>query len=178
LTDLSWATERALHRAVVIVERSNPVVTSLGEALAKGMRAEGVATDLLFAEDADAELPGEYDLFAIGTPTEFLTAAPSARHLLARLKAREVENRWGFAFDTRLPHHPGHAARNLESHLRSLGLRIALAAETALLMPAEPHGEDTAAPKGATLEPTTVSAFEELGHKLVRSVRHELAEEW
>jgi hypothetical protein len=157
---------------VIVVDPADPALRPRADAMARGMRAEGIDADVVLVDDAGAVLPGEYDLLVLGTANHHLSMTPAIHRLLAGLPKRGLEDRYGFAFDERPPYRPGHAASTVEGYLRRIGLRIAqphVTAPRASLAPA------STPVSGATVE--TDPWFEQ-GRQLVRAIRHEDAEDW
>lgn len=179
--DLSWAEERPLRKAVVIYDSPHGETQRLAEALADGIRAGGIPTDVMTAGAAkDASLDA-YDLIAIGSPNAWLSASPAVHELLEKFPSAGLKGRYGFAFDTRTKGHPDGAAPEIVRKMRRVGLNVVVP-PVSVPMVRHPAG---AAPSGAAaagpsfdLPAAGPDEFRELGTSLVRSIHHETAQIW
>jgi len=96
----------------------------IAEAIARGLRsAPGLAVDCRPIEEVDPESLLGYELLAIGAPTEIFSAPRAMKEFLAKLPARALAGRRGFAFDTRLEGRlKGSAGRFIDRQLDRLGV--------------------------------------------------------
>ncbi|MFI5417982.1 MAG: flavodoxin domain-containing protein [Candidatus Lutacidiplasmatales archaeon] len=181
MPDLKWAEERPLRRAAVIFDTRYGQTQKVAEAIARGIRAQQVSADVLKAEDVDLKSLTGYDLLAVGSPTERLTVSPAIRQLLGRMKGLGLAGRYGFAFETRAPHHVGVAGRHIESTLEQLGLRMRLPFRSATVI--EPKGaprprSPSSETEGHPLDPAEEQELETIGTELVQVIRGESLEQW
>jgi flavorubredoxin len=176
--DLSWADDAPLRSAVVVYESRFGKTRQVAEALARGVRREGVLADVLPVSEAEQRPIDGYDLLIVGSPSNHLAASPGMRSFLETLKRMpRLKGRYGFAFDTRVRHRSGGAGRQIESALVRLGLRIPGPRAHALVDP--PSHLTTGTEAGPSdseefhLEAGTEDRFEALGARLVRTIRGE-----
>ena len=177
--DLSWADDRPLRTAAVVYESRFGKTRRLAEALARGIRREGVPTDVLSVAEAEQRPVDGYDLLALGCPSSHLTAPSAMRTFLETLtRMPRLKGHYGFAFETHVRRHPGGAARHIESILSKAGVRlVGRHALGVVEAPGRHHpeprpGEDS---EEFRLGTGTETRFEALGAELVQSIRGERA---
>jgi flavorubredoxin len=176
--DLSWADDQPLRNALIIYETHFGRTLEVAEHLAVGFRKEGVKTDLLPIAEAHHRPVDQYDMLVLGCPTEHLGMTPAMHHLLKELKkVPKLRGHYGFAFDTRLRHHPNGAARHIESQLFDLGLKVPSPPASAIVENSPvPAGTPPAGSSDSAqfhLEKGTDERFEAFGSQLIRSIRGE-----
>ena len=89
------------------------------------LKQVGIQTDCVNAKETSLESLKEFDLIAVGAPTEKITASKSIKEFLEKLKSIDLSGKCGFAFDTRLPFPlSGSAAKYIEKELKHMGLLI------------------------------------------------------
>jgi flavorubredoxin len=176
--DLTWADDQPLRNALIIYESHYGRTREVAEHLAVGFRKEGVTTDLLPIAEAHNRPIDTYDLIVLGCPTQHLGMTPAMHELLKELKGLPtLKGHYGFAFDTRVRHHPKGAARHIESTMFDLGLRVPSPPASAIVE--VPHAATANVPADAAdsaayhLEKGTDERFESFGSQLIRSIRGE-----
>ena len=176
--DLTWADDQPIRNALILYETHYGRTREVAEHLAVGFRKEGVKTDLLPIAQAHDRSIDAYDLLVLGCPTVHLGMTPAMHRLLKDLKAvPKLKGHYGFAFDTRLRHHPDGAARHIQSQLFDLGLRVPSPPASAIVE--APAGEPSPSAAGSAdapefhLEAGTNERFEAFGSQLIRAMRGE-----
>lgn len=174
--DLSWADDRPLQTAVVIFDSHYGKTRAVAEALARGIRSEGVATEVVSIAEAGQRAVDTFDLLAIGSPAHLLTSSRAVHRFLRGLRRiPRIAGRYGYAFETRLRHHPAGAGHQIEAALVNAGLRVVRTYDTAVI---ETSGTATAPAAAAdgdgfSLEREAVARFEAIGSELVQEIRGE-----
>lgn len=114
-----------MRKALVIYDSKFGNTEKIAVALSEGMRKEGLAVDCLKVGNVDPKRLGEYDILAIGAPTQILGISKPMKDLLERLEGANLQNKKAFAFDTRLrSRFGGSAAKGIEKKLKKLGMTI------------------------------------------------------
>jgi len=178
--DLAWSVEMPLRTAVVVYDTTYGKTRLVAERLAEGFRREGVATDVLSVTEARQRAIDGYDLLALGAPAHHLSPSEAMRSFLRSLERMpKLREHYGYAFETRLAHHPGGAGRWIEGELTRLHLRLPRPHDAAVVVP--PHGAGapgTPDDGEYRLEAGAEGRFEEIGAFLVRKIRGELGDQF
>jgi flavorubredoxin len=74
----------------------------VAEALSRGIQKHGVEVRCLNIKDADIDKLGQYELIAVGSPKQYLTASKPMKVFLSQLEGRSFAGKYGFALDTGL----------------------------------------------------------------------------
>jgi flavodoxin len=151
-------------RAAVIYDSRYGNTEKIARSLEIGLRLAGFETVCTNAKETSSESLKEYDLIAVGAPTEKITASESIKEFLDRLKtdAPDLNGKAGFAFDTKLPYPlTGSAAKYIEKQLNKLGLSIIVSRESALVFYPK-GGKD----KDVRLKEGEEKRFEDLGRQV------------
>ena len=154
---------------VVIYDSKFGNTERIARSLAGGLRMAGVETACVNTNDVHTESLRDYDLIAIGAPTQMFTASKPMKDFLVKLtELEELQGKFAFAFDTKLPSRlSGSASKYIEKKLRDLGMTIIAPRRSAIV-------DKTEGP----LEGGEVESFERLGYdigtSLARDVRNVL----
>ncbi|MGI0132619.1 MAG: hypothetical protein ACREDK_05960 [Thermoplasmata archaeon] len=179
--DLSWAEDRPLRRAAVVYDTQFEETHAVAEALARGIRRQNVATDVFTVAEAERAPLDAYSLLALGSPTELLSCTRGMRVFLSHLGRRNLKGRYGFAFDTKIRHHPGRAAEHIHATLEHFGFRMRVEPASAFVTVVEsPGGHPSPAHEhpAHALETGMEDAFEKAGADLVQKIRGETEDVW
>ena len=107
----------------------------VAKAFEAGLKRAGVQTFVVNAKEVNPQTIQEYDLIAVGAPTEKFTASESIKEFLARLEGMHFSGKFGFAFDTRFSTRlAGSAAKYIEKKQSKLGLEIILERASAIVV--------------------------------------------
>ena len=183
------------HRVLVAFSSRFGNTERIAQALSRGLRrAGGAEVDCRSIDGLSAREILPYDLFALGGPTEIMSASAPMKEFLGRLAPDRLRGRRAFAFDTRLEGRlSGSAGRYIERHLEGLGMEIVRPHASALVRgmtkperlrygsegaPAwvkkldRPAESPTGSPPGPLdlLLPGGEAAFEEIGAELARAL--------
>ena len=117
--------ERGLRKVVVIYDTKFGNTEKIARALSEGMKRGGLVVDCLKIDDVDPGKLGEYDMLAVGAPTQAFRISAPMKEFLRKLENADLRGKKGFAFDTRLKSRfAGSAANGIEKKLKELGLTI------------------------------------------------------
>ena len=112
-------------RGMVIFDSRYGNTEKIAKSFEAGLKQAGVETVCINAKEASLESLKEYDLIAVGAPTEKITASKSIKEFLEKLGNINLSGKFGFAFDTRLPFPlSGSGAKFIEKELKNSGLEI------------------------------------------------------
>ncbi len=124
----------------------------------KGLKQAGVEIVCTNAREASLESLKEYDLIAVGAPTERITASKSIKEFFENVKNIDLSGKLGFARDTRLPFPLyGSGAKFIESELKNSGLEIIMPRASPIVVS---HKEEEG---GIKLKEGEEKKFEQIG---------------
>ncbi len=106
----------------------------IARSLTSGLDKAGMKTTCLSTTSVQPDSLRNFDLIAIGAPTQAFSAARPMKEFIERLRQVEgLSGKYFFAFDTKLPSHfSGSAAKYIESQLERMGLRVAFPRSSAI----------------------------------------------
>lgn len=112
-------------KAIVLFDTLFGNTERIANSLARGMQDAGVEAKCVSIKMASTETLSEYDLIAIGAPTQYITASKPMKEFLDQLREIDLKGKWGFAFDTKLDSiMAGSAAKFIEKKLKACGVDI------------------------------------------------------
>lgn len=112
-------------KAIILFDTLFGNTERIASCLARGLQEAGVQAESVNIKAARIDRLAEYDLLALGAPTQYFTASKPLKEFLERLKGLDLKGRRGFAFDTKLESRlSGSAAKFIEKKLQELGLDI------------------------------------------------------
>ncbi|HEY6756774.1 MAG TPA: flavodoxin domain-containing protein [Nitrososphaera sp.] len=112
-------------KAIVLFDTIFGNTERIANSLAKGMQEAGIAVECSNIKMARLEKLPEYDLLAMGAPTQYITSSRPMKDFLDRLKGLDLKGKYGFAFDTKLDNFmAGSAAKFIEKKLKAYGVDI------------------------------------------------------
>ncbi len=121
-------------RAIVIFDSRYGNTERIARSLESGLKQAGIDATCSNTREITPESLNEYDLIAIGAPTEKITASKSIKEFLEKLSTTSLSGKLGFAFDTKLPFPlSGSAAKYIEKKLEHIGLQMILPHSSAIV---------------------------------------------
>ena len=121
-------------RGIVIFDTRFGNTEKIANALERGLASVGIETRCINSKQVNAELLKEYDIVAVGAPTERFSASKPIKEFLENLRAVDLRGKWGFAFDTKLGSVlSGSAAGRIEKDLKKIGLELIAPRESAIV---------------------------------------------
>lgn len=130
-------------------------------ALAQGLEIAGAEVELMKSSNVDLRKLKDYDLLAIGAPTQGFGIYKPMKEFLERLKNEKgLKSKKAFAFDTKLKSWwAGSAAKGIEQRLNDLGLTIVKPRTSAVVKGSEGPLEEGAEEK-----------FKQIGAELAKAL--------
>ncbi|MCL5067364.1 MAG: flavodoxin family protein [Thaumarchaeota archaeon] len=123
------------RRGIVIFDSRYGNTEKIARSLEAGLNQAGVETICVREKEVKLESLKQYDLIAVGAPTEKITASKTIKEFLGKLKNVNLSGRFGFAFDTRFGFPlSGSAARFIEKELKRTGLVMVVPRSSALVV--------------------------------------------
>jgi len=124
-------------RAIVVFYSRYGNMAKIARSFETGLRTGGIATSLVEVSEVTLESLKDYDLLAVGGPTEIMTAPKPIKEFLSKLEHREeLRGKFGFAFDIKLGiPMTGSAAKFIQNKLKDSGLDIVTEKASALVIP-------------------------------------------
>lgn len=148
-------------RAIVVFDTRYGNTEKIARSLEAGLKKAGVKSDCVNAKQASLSLFKEYDLIALGAPTEWLTASKAMKEFLEKLWSTDFSKSYAFAFDTKLARPmSGSAAKFIEKELKRHGIRIIADRESATVF------LENRSTTGASLKEGEEKRFEDIGRQL------------
>jgi len=121
----SLGMEQNLRKAIVMYDSKFGNTEKIAEALSEGMRKEGLNVDCLRIDKVDPSRLVEYEILAIGAPTQMFGISIPMKEFLKKLENVNLRNKKAFVFDTRLKSRfAGSAAKGIEKQLKKLQMTI------------------------------------------------------
>ena len=145
------------EHAIVIFDSKFGNTEQVAKSLAGGLERAGVNVDCLNMRDVKVASLKDYNLIAVGAPTQAFTASKPMKDFLHELESiQTLKGKRGFAFDTKFANRlSGSASKYIEAKLSKLGLEIVRQRQSAIVKKSEgPLDED---------EP---EAFERIGYEI------------
>jgi flavodoxin len=149
-------------KAIVLFDTLFGNTERIAGSLARGLQEAGVQAEPVNIKAARIDRLAEYDLIALGAPTQYFTASKPLKEFMERLDGLDLKGKRGFAFDTKLESRlSGSAAKFIEKKLQERGLDII-----------RPHGSAiVAGQKGAKIEEVVLKEgmekqFEQIGKEV------------
>jgi flavodoxin len=128
------STSKSTKRAIVIFDSRYGNTEKIARSFEEGLKRSGIATVCINSNEVSRESLKEYDLIAVGAPTEWLMASKPMKRFLENLKGVDLSGKFGFAFDTKLGRRlSGSAAKSIEKELKNLGLNLIAQHESAIV---------------------------------------------
>ena len=127
------------ERAIVIFDSKFGNTGKIAKSLAGGLERAGLRVDLLNMRDVKVEMLEDYDLIAVGAPTQAFTASKPMKDFLGKLEDTEtLKGKQGFAFDTKFASRlSGSASKYIEGKLSNLGMEIVRPRQSAIVKKSE-----------------------------------------
>ena len=147
------------QRGIVIFDSRYGNTEKIADALATGLRQSGIEIACINAKEiTNIELLKEYNLIAVGAPTENHTASEPIKQFL-NSESLDLSGKSGLAFDTRydFPIGTGSSAKFIEKKLKEFGLNIIFERSSAKVV------EQKEKPGGVTLKGGEEKRFEGIG---------------
>jgi flavorubredoxin len=114
-----------LRKAIVIYDSKYGNTEKIAEALSEGMKKEGIDVDCLRIDKVVLNKLAEYDILAIGAPTQGFGISKPMKEFLKKLENLNLRDKKAFAFDTKLKSRfAGSAAKGIEKQLKKLNMTI------------------------------------------------------
>jgi len=147
---------------LVIFESKFGNTERVAKSLAGGLVRAGVETICVKAGDVNLESLPEFDLIAIGGPTQMFTASKPMKDFLLKLESVQgLKGRFGFAFDTKFGSRlAGSAAKYIEKRLEELGMLVVRPRQSAIVLKTE-----------GPLEEGEMESFERIGFEIGNGLR-------
>jgi flavorubredoxin len=107
----------------------------IANSLARGLQDVGVDAECVSINNARVDKLSDYDLLALGAPTQYITASKPMKEFLDQLKDLDLKGKYGFAFDTKLDSIlAGSAAKFIEKKLKASGVNIVRPRSSAIVI--------------------------------------------
>jgi len=114
-----------LKKAIVMYDSKFGNTEKIAKALSEGMKKEDLDVDCLRIDNVDPGKLAEYEILAIGAPTQMFGISKPMKEFLEKLENVNLRNKKAFAFDTRLKSRfAGSAAKGIEKQLKKLQMTI------------------------------------------------------
>ena len=114
-----------MKKAIVLFDTKFGNTERIAKALALGIEKQGIDVDCVNVENVQIDKLSEYDLIAIGGPTNGFGMSEPTKRFIKKLESLNLRNKSAFAFDTKTgSRFWGSAAKGIEKRLKKLGLNV------------------------------------------------------
>jgi flavorubredoxin len=114
-----------MRKAIVVYDSKFGNTEKVAKALGWGMRRNGFSVDCAKIDSVDPTKLADYDLLAIGAPTQAFSISEPMKDFLKKLEKVNLQGKDGFAFDTKLENPlSGSAAKGIEKKLKEFQVTI------------------------------------------------------
>jgi len=143
--------------------------------IAEGLKQSQIEVACFRTTEVDLDKLRNYDLVAVGGPTEIHRASAPMRDFLSKLEHVDLKGKYGFAFDTKLNSWwAGDASNAIEHTLKSAGAQILMPRSSAFVIrPPKEELKLTGAETGETREERKMRKSEEKEIKRASAVLEE-----
>ena len=127
------------ERAIVIFDSKFGNTGQIAKSFAGGLQRAGFNVDCLNLRDVTIGTLVDYDLIAVGAPTQALTASKPMKDFLRKLEGIEaLKGKRGFAFDTKFDSRfSGSASKYIEGRMSELGMEVVRPRQSAIVKKSE-----------------------------------------
>ncbi|MBO0888201.1 flavodoxin domain-containing protein [Candidatus Bathyarchaeota archaeon] len=130
--------ESVSERAIVIFDSKFGNTGEIASSFSSGLNRAGLDVDCFNMRDVDVRTLGDYDLIAVGAPTQAFTASKPMKDFLDKLDGNAMKGKRAFAFDTKFESRlSGSASKYIEKRLSELGMQIVRHRESAIVKKSE-----------------------------------------
>jgi flavodoxin len=146
---------------IVIYDSRYGNTKKIAESIERGLLRSGIESACVDTKEAKPDSLKNYDLIAVGAPTEMFTASKPMKEFLDALKVIDLSGKYGFAFETKIGRAlTGSAAKHIEKKLSKRGVQLIAPRESAIVF------GTSSSMDSMTLKAGEEARFEELGFKL------------
>lgn len=148
-----------MKKAMVVYDSKFGNTEKVAKALASGIKSGGVEVDCVRVEAVTLDKLADYDLLAVGGPTQAFGISGPVKTFLQKLEGLDLKGKKAFAFDTKMKSRlAGSAADGIEKRLTRLGMSIA-----------KPHLSAIVKGREGPLEEGTENTFRQIGAEIAKS---------
>ncbi len=148
-------------KAAIIYDTKFGNTEMVAKALAEGMKKHGVNVDCFKIGDVEVSKLVDYDLLAIGGPTQAFGPSKPIKDFLQKLENVNISSMRAFTFDTKFKSRfAGSAAKSIEKQLKKLGMTIVKSYSSAIVKGGE-----------GPLEDGTEETFNQIGAEIAKSLQ-------
>ncbi|MFX1500581.1 MAG: flavodoxin domain-containing protein [Promethearchaeota archaeon] len=142
-----------MKKTVILYDSVYGNTKKVAMSLSRGLEAGGLHVDSSSIQDFDIIELKNYDIIGIGGPTHFHGASKKMKLFLNRIKDIKMEDKYGFAFETKGDFRiAGSAAKRITRYLKKMKMKIINPAITGIVLDKE-----------GPLQETTSDIMEQIG---------------
>ncbi|MFX1495128.1 MAG: flavodoxin domain-containing protein [Promethearchaeota archaeon] len=114
-----------MKKALILYDSVYGNTKKVAMSLSRGLEAGGIYVDSNSIQDFNTIELKNYNLIGIGGPTHFHGASKAMKSFLSKVKHLKLENKQGFAFETKADFRlAGSAAKRIIRYLRKMKIKI------------------------------------------------------
>ncbi|MFX0019613.1 MAG: flavodoxin domain-containing protein [Promethearchaeota archaeon] len=137
-----------MKKALILYDSVYGNTKKVAMSLSRGLEAGGVYVDSNSIQDFDTVELKNYDVIGIGGPTHFHGASKEMKAFLSKIKHLKMENKEGFAFETKADFRlAGSAAKRIIRYLKKMKILIIHPTITGLVIDKEGPLKENSLPK-------------------------------
>jgi len=133
-----------MKKAIILYDSVYGNTKKVAMSLSRGLEAGGLYVDSSPIQDFDTLELKNYDVIGIGGPTHFHGASKQMKVFLKRIELFKMENKYGFAFETKADFRlAGSAAKRIIRNLKKMKLKIIHSPITGIVLDKEGPLQET-----------------------------------
>jgi len=157
-----------MKKVIVLYDTLYGNTKKIAMSLSRGLEEGGIYVDTSHIKDFKVNQLKNYDVIGIGGPTHFHGASKPMKSFLNKIKGLNIENKQGFAFETKADFRlAGSAAKRIEKYLKKVKLKIINPIITGIVIDKE-----------GPLKENTLNTMEKLGIRLSNNINNSKGEKF
>ncbi len=156
-----------MKKALILYDSIYGNTKKVAMSLSRGLEAGGVYVDSNSIQDFDTIELKNYDVIGIGGPTHFHGASKAMKSFLSKIKHLKMENKQGFAFETKADFQlAGSAAKRIIRYLKKMKIEIIHSTITGLVIDKE-----------GPLKENSLNKMENIGLNIAEKLNNDMKEQ-
>ncbi|MFX0180547.1 MAG: flavodoxin family protein [Candidatus Hodarchaeota archaeon] len=155
-----------MKKALILYDSVYGNTKKVAMSLSRGLEAGGFYVDCNSIQSFDSIEFENYDIIGIGGPTHFRGASKAMRSFLSKIKNFKMENKQGFAFETKADFRlAGSAAKRIMRYLKKMKVKIIHSTISGLVIEKE-----------GPLQENSLNKMEKIGLNIAEKLNNQISE--
>ena len=156
-----------MKKALILYDSIHGNTKKVAMSLSRGLEAGGIYVDSHSIQDFNTIELNNYDVIGIGGPTHFHGASKAMKSFLSKIKHLKMENKQGFAFETKADFRlAGSAAKRIIRYLRKMKIKIIHSTISGLVVDKE-----------GPLQENSLNKMEKIGLNIAEKLNNDIKEQ-